>query len=98
MHEMLSHIQGIYENQVKGPKLSNQIDTLLEGVRSKQYQPLMTRTRCGEYKCFGSIKFSSLKRTFGFFLPLAESLENRIAHFAKKRRIEISKNDESDEE
>lgn len=48
MHEMLSHIQSIYENRVKGPKMSNQIEILLEGVRSKQYQPLMTRTRCGK--------------------------------------------------
>lgn len=47
MHEMLSHIEGIYENNLKKPKFSSQIEILLEGVRSKQYQPLMTRTRCG---------------------------------------------------
>lgn len=94
MHEMLSHIQRIYENEVKGPKLSNQIEILLEGVRSKQYQPLMTRTRCGGL---------DLKKKLNLLINLrfslfAESLENRIAHFAKKRRIEISKNDEDEGE
>ncbi|KAG4074308.1 hypothetical protein HA402_008717 [Bradysia odoriphaga] len=71
MHEMLSHIQDIYVNHLKMPTFNSQIEILLEGVRSKQYQPLMTRTTC-------------------------ESLENRIAHFAKKRRIEVSKNQEED--
>ena len=97
MHEMLSHIQGIYENRVKGPKMSNQIEILLEGVRSKQYQPLMTRTRCG--------KLTKLQHQFDIFFVkvflfclLVESLENRISHFAKKRRIEISKRDDDDDE
>lgn len=93
MHEMLSHIQGIYENHVRGPKLSTQIDILLEGVRSKQYQPLMTRTRCGRFTVVQNFdRLIKLNKTF-----FAESLENRIAHFAKKRRIEVSKNDDDEE-
>lgn len=96
MHEMLSHIQGIYESQVRGPKLSTQIDILLEGVRSKQYQPLMTRPRCGRFNVIQKFDLcvKTAEKQIYFF---AESLENRIAHFAKRRRIEVSKNDEDEE-
>lgn len=69
MHEMLSHVQEMYEKHVKKPKLSTQIDILLEGVRSKQYQPLMTRTRCGRllpFYIFGLLKnVSFIHRKFG---------------------------------
>ncbi|XP_049298310.1 tRNA pseudouridine(38/39) synthase [Anopheles funestus] len=44
--------------------ISDQAVLLTEGVRSKEYCPLLQRKRC-------------------------ESLENRIEHYAKKRRIEI---------
>lgn len=49
MQEMLGNLHNIYENDVKGPKLMTQLRVLLEGVQPKQYQPLMSRTKCGKY-------------------------------------------------
>lgn len=51
MHEMLGDIQRVYENEIDGgKKLNTHTNVLLEGVRSKQYTPLMERVKCG--KCF----------------------------------------------
>ncbi|XP_053658948.1 tRNA pseudouridine(38/39) synthase [Anopheles marshallii] len=46
-------------------RMSGQATQLTEGVKSKEYRPLLQRQQC-------------------------ESLENRIEHYAKKRRIEVS--------
>lgn len=45
---MLGHLENVYENEVKGKRLYTQLNVLLEGVRSKTYQPLMTRVKCGK--------------------------------------------------
>lgn len=44
---MLGDIQKIYEEDIKEIKLNKHLNVLLEGVRSKQYMPLMTRVKCG---------------------------------------------------
>lgn len=64
MNEMLAEIEAVYEREVGAKKVTSQPAVLLEGSKSRVYQPLMTRVRCS-------------------------SLENRIAHYAKKRRIEL---------
>lgn len=45
--EMLGDIQKIYETDIKEMKLNTHLNVLLEGVRSKQYTPLMSRVKCG---------------------------------------------------
>lgn len=64
MKEMLTEIEAVYEREVNAKSVRSQTAVLLEGSKSRVYQPLMTRVRCS-------------------------SLENRIAHYAKKRRIEL---------
>lgn len=97
MQEMLGHLQNIYETELKEPKLYNQLNVLLEGVRSRQYQPLLTRTKCGnDYR--SNISLTNLKFSLFFFAAshFIESLENRIAHYTKKRRIEVQNKSDSD--
>lgn len=48
MQEMLKDVQTIYEEKLKEKKLNTHLNVLLEGVRSKQYQPLMQRVKCGK--------------------------------------------------
>lgn len=50
MKEMLCNIQQVYEGEVNGKRISSQQHCLLEGSRSKTYQPLMTRVKCGRSK------------------------------------------------
>lgn len=45
---MLGDIQKIYETDIKEKKLNTHLNVLLEGVRSKQYMPLMRRVKCGK--------------------------------------------------
>lgn len=52
MQEMLGDIQNIYENDMKELKINKHMNVLLEGVRSKQYMPLMTRVKCGKWNDF----------------------------------------------
>ncbi|KFB36293.1 AGAP010807-PA-like protein [Anopheles sinensis] len=66
IREMLATLHGVFqENFGAARSISNQADSLTQGVRSKEYCPLLQRQRC-------------------------ESLENRIEHYSKKRRIEVS--------
>lgn len=94
MQEMLGHLQNIYVTELKEPKLYNQLNVLLEGVRSRQYQPLLSRVKCGNIFTFDV----SLRNIvfFFYFSHFVESLENRIAHYAKKRRIEVQNKSDSD--
>lgn len=85
MKEMLGDIQKVYEEDVKGDRISSQQNCLLEGSRSKTYQPLMSRVKCR--KIFWANVYLYEYLFYGFVI--AESLENRIKHFAKKRRIEL---------
>lgn len=45
--EMLKVLEGILESQLKQGPIHQHIDALQEGVKAKQYQPLMTRIKCG---------------------------------------------------
>ncbi|KAL9704028.1 hypothetical protein quinque_007546 [Culex quinquefasciatus] len=64
--EMLKSLQDIYTEQFPTQtKPIAQASILLQGVQSREYQPLMSRKMC-------------------------ETLENRIEHYAKKRRIQVS--------
>uniref|UniRef100_A0A182W9I4 tRNA pseudouridine synthase n=1 Tax=Anopheles minimus TaxID=112268 RepID=A0A182W9I4_9DIPT len=83
LRRTISELQGLWTKQsVKATMIREMLKTmqdkctcdrsicdqsvlLIEGVRSKEYCPLLQRQRC-------------------------ESLENRIAHYAKKRRIEVN--------
>lgn len=54
--DMLKVLEDTLENQLKQPKVFQYAEALQEGVRPKQYLPLMSRTKCGmwcgrEYKC-----------------------------------------------
>ncbi|XP_035895683.1 tRNA pseudouridine(38/39) synthase [Anopheles stephensi] len=62
IREMLKTLEDIYAGD---RPICDQAVHLTQGVRSKEYCPLLQRQRC-------------------------ESLENRIQHYAKKRRIEVS--------
>lgn len=48
MHEMLADIQRVYETEIGEKKLNTHLNVLMEGVRSKQYTPLMDRVKCGK--------------------------------------------------
>uniref|UniRef100_A0A182JRV9 tRNA pseudouridine synthase n=1 Tax=Anopheles christyi TaxID=43041 RepID=A0A182JRV9_9DIPT len=66
IREMLKTLHGILEERFAGAvPICDQSVSLTQGVRSKEYCPLLQRQRCA-------------------------SLENRIEHYAKKRRIEVS--------
>uniref|UniRef100_A0A182P1V9 Pseudouridine synthase I TruA alpha/beta domain-containing protein n=1 Tax=Anopheles epiroticus TaxID=199890 RepID=A0A182P1V9_9DIPT len=66
IREMLKTLHGILEDRFADvAPIRDQSILLTQGVRSKEYCPLLQRQRC-------------------------ESLENRIEHYAKKRRIEVS--------
>uniref|UniRef100_U5EYI7 Putative pseudouridylate synthase n=1 Tax=Corethrella appendiculata TaxID=1370023 RepID=U5EYI7_9DIPT len=68
MREMLNSLNEIYvEKFPNSSKIDNNANVLLQGVKSKDYQKLMSRKKC-------------------------ESLENRIEHFSKKRRIQVNDN------
>lgn len=73
IREMLATLHGVFQKNFGADRsLSNQADSLTQGVKSREYCPLLQRQRC-------------------------ESLENRIEHYSKKRRIEVSaKSIESD--
>lgn len=47
--EMLKVLENVLENQLMQNPLYQHIDALQEGVKAKQYQPLMTRIKCGTY-------------------------------------------------
>lgn len=53
MKEMLGDVQKIYENELNEKRINNQLIVLQEGSKSKQYQPLLTRTKCS--KCLQTI-------------------------------------------
>uniref|UniRef100_A0A182Q2G0 tRNA pseudouridine synthase n=1 Tax=Anopheles farauti TaxID=69004 RepID=A0A182Q2G0_9DIPT len=66
MREMLATLHGVLVDQFGTDRpITEQAVTLTQGVRSREYCPLLQRQRC-------------------------ESLENRIEHYSKKRRIEVS--------
>uniref|UniRef100_A0A182NV92 tRNA pseudouridine synthase n=1 Tax=Anopheles dirus TaxID=7168 RepID=A0A182NV92_9DIPT len=66
IREMLATLHGVLEDRFGTERpITEQAVTLTQGVRSREYCPLLQRQRC-------------------------ESLENRIEHYAKKRRIEVS--------
>ena len=90
IREMLKVLEGIQENELKEPLNHRHADVLQEGVKSRQYQPLMQRTRCGK---FDLILSKSNIRPSTYPISFAESLENRIQHYAKKRRIELHSKD-----
>lgn len=45
--DMLKVLEDTLENQLKQPKVFQYAEALQEGVRPKQYLPLMSRTKCG---------------------------------------------------
>lgn len=49
MKEMLTEIEAVYERDVRAPKLATQQSVLMEGSRSRVYQPLLTRVKCGKF-------------------------------------------------
>lgn len=96
MQEMLNNLQNIYENELDGNKILHQPYILLEGVKSKRYKPLLHRIKCS--KCFFFLSaIYNINIESNFNILSIESLENRIAHYTKKRRIDIQlKSDECD--
>ncbi|XP_012267402.2 tRNA pseudouridine(38/39) synthase [Athalia rosae] len=66
--EMLVDLQ---TKRTSATEINSQCDCLLQGVKSKTYQPLLQRTTC-------------------------ETLENRIEHYVKKRRLEVKHTESAD--
>lgn len=48
IREMLRVLEDIYENKLEGERIYHQCEALQEGVKTKKYQPLMTRTKCSK--------------------------------------------------
>lgn len=60
--EMLHVLENIYENRLGESRISEHYLALQEGIQSKRYQPLMTRTKCSMlFRCF---LFSKKKTKF----------------------------------
>lgn len=100
--EMLHVLEDIYENKLGGSHIFKYCDALQEGVRPKKYQPLLSRNKCSQFRHFWfySSHIFRFKWIFPFFLYILlihsiGSLENRIEHYAKKRRIDIINHDEA---
>lgn len=94
MREMLHVLEFIYQNECDNESsVYRHADALQEGVKSRTYQTLMSRTKCSKH----SIRYA-ISRVVSLliflFVNIIDSLENRIAHYAKKRRIEIVNKDE----
>lgn len=89
--EMLKVLESVLENQLRQNPIYQHVNALQEGVKAKQYQPLMSRIKCGtilQTKFDQDICLNEFLIWF-FTISIAESLENRIEHYAKKRRIEL---------
>lgn len=50
--EMLRVLEDVYENKLGGERIFKMHEALQEGVRSKKYQPLMSRTKCSKFFSF----------------------------------------------
>lgn len=98
MLEMLYELESIYKTEFSDSPIYRHINALQEGVKAKVYQPLMSRTKCS--KCRSEFLFEEYfpPNSFSILNRFADSLENRIAHYAKKRRIEVVNKNESDGE
>lgn len=47
--EMLKILENVYHQKFNEPAIFRHVDALQEGVKAKQYQALMARTKCGKY-------------------------------------------------
>lgn len=98
--EMLHVLEDIYENKLDGNHIYKYCDALQEGVRSKNYKPLLTRNKCSKFHDFNHFYHSgfdlnSRNAHNPFNIIATGSLENRIQHYAKKRRIDLINADEA---
>lgn len=48
--DMLKVLEDIMQNQFKRPPVCQHIDALQEGSKPKQYQPLLSRIKCGNFE------------------------------------------------
>lgn len=67
-------------------RIESQIKSLVNGIEPKTYIPLLKRQKCGMPK---SSRFITKNDELKHLFIILESLEERIEHYAKKKRIEI---------
>nr|CAD7588219.1 unnamed protein product [Timema genevievae] len=79
------------ESSLETP-VSEQTSCLLQGVRSKVYQPLLKRPTCGELESgqLWSVWFScGIVLAYDLLSVFPGSLETRIEHYVKRQRLEV---------
>lgn len=82
---MLKSLEDLQTELVCKPVDHNFAECLLESTKSRKYVPLMQRQKCG------ISKMKNCKVKWRFLICFAESLEDRIKHLSKRRKLEQPK-------
>ena len=82
LKEMLQNLEQKASVQPERPYLS-----LIQGVEAKVYTPLLKRPQCGKL-LENRLEIMACSKCWSTSIS-AESLERRIEHYAKRKRIEI---------
>lgn len=92
--EMLQVLERIFAEQLNGERIYDHSLAIQDGVQSKRYQPLMTRNKCSKFLHLFFVISAKPKLIFilnnvNNHSHITGSLEHRIQHYTKKRRIEV---------
>ena len=86
LKEMLNELEKVFDG-----KIENQAKSLFEGVERKTYVPLMKRPQCGNI-----LERKTAFVIYSIAFIYTDSLEQRIEHYAKRKRIEIVQDSTTD--
>lgn len=82
--EMLRVLEDIYQKEFNENPIYQHTDTLQEGVKSKQYQPLMSRIRCGKIIFTANTSFKEILIKYSSFIYSELRKPNRPLYKEKK--------------